>query len=42
MSFSARLLKLDTSTSVSTWMGDDQERPGAVNLCLFVGVDLNL
>jgi len=31
-----------TSTSVSTWMGDRQGRPSAVNLCPFVGVDLNL
>jgi len=31
-----------TSTSVSTWMGDRQGRPSAVNLCPFVRVDLNL
>jgi len=30
------------STSVSTWMGDCQEKPSAVNLCPFVGVNLNL
>jgi len=29
-------------TSVSTWMGDRQGRPSAINLCPFVGVDLNL
>jgi len=27
---------------VSTWMGDHQGRLSAVNLCPFVGVDLNL
>jgi len=27
------------STSASTWMGDHRERPGAVNLSPFVGVD---
>jgi len=37
-----RSLKLSKSTSVSTWMGDRQGRPSAVNLCPFVGVDLNL
>jgi len=37
-----RSLKLATSTLVSTWMGDRQGRPSAVNLCPFVGVDLNL
>jgi len=26
----------------STWMGDPQERPSAVNLSSFVGVDRNL
>jgi len=31
-----------TSTSVSTRMGDRQGRPSDVNLCPFVGVDLNL
>jgi len=31
-----------TSNSVSTWMGDRHGRPSAVNLCPFVGVDLNL
>jgi len=31
-----------TSTSVSTWMGDRQGRPSAVDLCPFVGVDVNL
>jgi len=31
-----------TSTSVSTWMGDHQGRPSAVNLCPFVGVEINL
>jgi len=36
----ARSLKL--RTVVSTWMGDRQGRPSAVNLCPFVGVDLNL
>jgi len=30
------------SCSVSTWMGDRQGRPSAVNLCSFVGVDCNL
>jgi len=25
-----------------TWMGDSQGRPSAVNLCPFIGVDLNL
>jgi len=38
----ARSLKLGTSTSVNTWMGDHHERPGAVNLGSFVGVDINL
>jgi len=32
----------ETSTSVSTWMGDHQLRPSAVNQCPFVGVDLNM
>jgi len=27
---------------VSTWMGDHQGRLSVVNLCPFVGVDLNL
>jgi len=31
-----------TSTPVSTWMSDHQGRLSAVNLCPFVGVDLNL
>jgi len=31
-----------TSSPVSTWMGDLQGRLSAVNLCPFVGVDLNL
>jgi len=31
-----------TLSPVSTWMGDRQGRPGAANLCPFVGVDLNL
>jgi len=31
-----------TSSPVSTWMGDRQEIPSTVNLCPFVGVDLNL
>jgi len=38
----ARSPKLSTSSSVSTWMGDHQERLDAVNLDPFVGVDLNL
>jgi len=29
-------------TSVSTWMGGRQGRSCAVNLCPFLGVDLNL
>jgi len=33
---------LDTSTSVSTWMGNHQGRPDAENLAPFVLVDLNL
>jgi len=36
------LLKLSTSTSVSTCIGDHQRRPSAVNLSPIVGVDLNL
>jgi len=31
-----------TSTSVTTWMGDHQGRPGAVNLGSFGGVDSNM
>ena len=31
-----------TSVSVSTWMGDRQERPSAVTLGPFVGVDFKL
>jgi len=31
-----------TSSPASTWMGDRQGRPSAVDLCPFVGVDLNL
>jgi len=31
---------IGTSTSVSTRIGDHQGRPGAVNLCSFVGVNL--
>jgi len=38
----ARSPKLGTSTSVSTWMGDHQGRPGALNLALFIDVDFNL
>jgi len=39
---SGTLLKSATSTLVSTWMGDRQGRPSAVNLRPFVGVNLNL
>jgi len=31
-----------TSISVTTWMGDHEGRPRAVNLCPFVGLELNL
>jgi len=34
-------LKLSNVYSVSTRMGDRQGRPSTVNLCPFVGVDLN-
>jgi len=39
-----RSLKLSslTSSPFSTWMSDHQGRLSAVNLCPFVGVDLNL
>jgi len=37
----ARSLELGTSTSVSI-LGAHQGRPGAVNLCPFVSVDVNL
>jgi len=38
-----RSLQSSTTLSlVSTWMGDRQGKPSAVNLCLFVDVDLNL
>jgi len=32
----------EVTTSVSTWMGDHQGRPGTLNLDPLVGVDLNL
>jgi len=38
----ARNWSWGTSISVSSWMGDHQERHGIANLCLFVGVDFNL
>jgi len=31
-----------TLSPVSTWMGDRHGRLNAVNLCPFIGVDLNL
>jgi len=39
----ARSLKLsNVDLDYSTWMGDRQGRPSVVNLCPFVGVDLNM